>query len=84
MYYIYVTKNKGADQMRSYCAAQLILAFIFAYKKGRFFHETAQRWIKNLEQSVFLQRGMRRENLTVRHYVNLVIIEGGFSCVSPP
>ena len=41
MYYLY-SKNKGADQLRSYCAADLRLCNVFAYAKSRFSQYKAQ------------------------------------------
>ena len=33
--------SKGADQLHSYCTAQLICAFVFAFAKSRFSHDAA-------------------------------------------
>ena len=41
LYYPY-SENKGADQLRSYCAtAQLICVFVFAHANSRFFQDEA-------------------------------------------
>ena len=51
LYYL-CCENKGADQLRS-SSAQLICAFIFAYAKSRFSHDSAHIVFSTLKKNGF-------------------------------
>ena len=58
LYYLY-SENKGADQLRSYCAADLRLCFCIC--KSRFSHDEAQFFLTYLTRQSIC-RSSRRSN----------------------